>query len=244
MNMAPTRILYIDDDEGIRRLVARALTRKGYEVSVAATGAAGVAMVTAEAFDLCAVDHYMPGMDGLATLEALRALPACPPIVYVTGSEESRIAVAALKSGAEDYVVKSVGEDFFNLLASSFEQVLERAQLRRDRERAEADLRISNARLEALLKEVNHRVANNLQMVMSFIALQARMLTDANARDALQQTQQRIATIAHVNPSSWSSAAFNAAPRASNASGASSRPTSGAASTAGISRVSSVTRCT
>ncbi|WP_447952762.1 sensor histidine kinase [Sphingopyxis chilensis] len=199
MNMAPTRILYIDDDEGIRRLVARALTRKGYEVSVAATGAAGVAMVTAEAFDLCAVDHYMPGMDGLATLEALRALPACPPIVYVTGSEESRIAVAALKSGAEDYVVKSVGEDFFNLLASSFEQVLERAQLRRDRERAEADLRISNARLEALLKEVNHRVANNLQMVMSFIALQARMLTDANARDALQQTQQRIATIAHVN---------------------------------------------
>ena len=197
--MAPTRILYIDDDEGIRRLVSRALTRKGYEVSLAATGAEGVAMVTAGAFDLCAVDHYMPGMDGLGTLEALRALPACPPIVYVTGSEESRIAVAALKSGAEDYVVKSVGEDFFDLLASSFEQVLERAQLRRDRERAEADLLISNARLEALLKEVNHRVANNLQMVMSFIALQARMLTDAAARDALQQTQQRIATIAHVN---------------------------------------------
>ena len=197
--MAPTRILYIDDDEGIRRLVSRALTRKGYEVRVAATGAEGVAMVTADAFDLCAVDHYMPGMDGLATLEALRALPACPPIVYVTGSEESRIAVAALKSGADDYVVKSVGEDFLNLLASSFEQVLERAQLRRDRERAEADLLISNARLEALLKEVNHRVANNLQMVMSFIALQARMLKDANAREALQQTQQRIATIAHVN---------------------------------------------
>lgn len=197
--MAPTRILYIDDDEGIRRLVSRALTRKGYEVSVAASGAEGVAMIDAEAFDLCAVDHYMPGMDGLATLEALRARPVCPPIVYVTGSEESRVAVAALKSGAEDYVVKSVGDDFFDLLASSFEQVLERAQLRLDRERAETDLRISNARLEALLKEVNHRVANNLQMVMSFIALQARMLTDTNARDALQQTQQRIATIAHVN---------------------------------------------
>ena len=197
--MAPVRILYIDDDEGIRRLVARALARKGYEVSLAASGSEGLALVACDNFDLVAVEHYMPGMDGLQTLEALRALPACPPVVYVTGSEESRIAVAALKSGAEDYVVKSVGEDFFNLLASSFGQVLERAQLRQDRERAEADLRVSNARLEALLKEVNHRVANNLQMVMSFIALQSRALSDAGAREALQQTQQRIATIAHVN---------------------------------------------
>lgn len=199
MRLALTRILYIDDDEGIRRLVSRALTRKGYAVSVAAGGAEGIAMVEAERFDLVAVDHYMPGLDGLATLEALRAIPDCPPIVYVTGSEESRIAVAALKSGADDYVVKAVGEDFFDLLASSFEQVLERAQMREGRQRAEAELRISNARLEALLKEVNHRVANNLQMVMSFIALQSKTISDAKAREALQQTQQRISTIAHVN---------------------------------------------
>lgn len=199
MSPALTRILYIDDDEGIRRLVSRALTRKGFEVSLAASGQEGIEVVERERFDLVAVDHYMPGLDGLATLEALRALPACPPIVYVTGSEESRIAVAALKSGADDYVVKSVGEEFFDLLASSFEQVMDRARLREDRERAEAELRISNARLEALLKEVNHRVANNLQMVMSFIALQSRTINDANARDALQQTQQRISTIANVN---------------------------------------------
>ena len=197
--MAPTRILYIDDDDGIRRLVSRALKRKGYDVSVAASGSEGIAMVEAERFDLVAVDHYMPGLDGLATLEALRARPACPPIVYVTGSEESRIAVAALKSGADDYVVKAVGEDFFDLLASSFEQVLARAQMREGRERAEAELRLSNARLEALLTEVNHRVAHNLQMVMSFIALQSKTVSDPSAREALQQTQQRIATIAHVN---------------------------------------------
>lgn len=150
-------------------------------------------------FDLIAVDHYMPGQDGLATLQMLRTLPDCPPVVYVTGSEESRIAVAALQSGADDYVVKSVGDEFFDLLRSSFEQVLDRAQLRRAREQAEADLRASNARLEALLKEVNHRVANNLQMVMSFIALQSKNLSDPGARETLQKTQQRIATIAQVN---------------------------------------------
>lgn len=195
----PTHILYIDDDEGIRRLVSRALVRKGLEVSVAASGGEGVTMAQTTHFDLIAVDHYMPGQDGLATIEALRALRDCPPLVYVTGSEESRIAVAALKAGADDYVVKSVGEDFFDLLASTFAQVLDRAQLRRARELAEAELRASNARLEAMLKEVNHRVANNLQMVMSFIALQSKSLPDAGAREALQKTQQRIATIAQVN---------------------------------------------
>ncbi len=195
----PTHILYIDDDEGIRRLVSRALIRKGLEVSVAANGGEGVTMAQTTHFDLIAVDHYMPGQDGLATIEALRTLRDCPPLVYVTGSEESRIAVAALKAGADDYVVKSVGEDFFDLLASTFAQVLDRAQLRRARELAEAELRASNARLEAMLKEVNHRVANNLQMVMSFIALQSKSLPDAGAREALQKTQQRIATIAQVN---------------------------------------------
>jgi PleD family two-component response regulator len=56
--------------------------------------------------------------------------------------------VAALKAGAQDYVVKTVGEDFFDLLAQSFDQVLEAAALRRARDRAEEDLRASNARLE------------------------------------------------------------------------------------------------
>lgn len=191
-------ILYIDDDEALRRLASRALVRSGFQVSVAANGPEGVAMTTAGRFDLIAVDHYMPGQDGLATIAALRALAHCPPIVYVTGSEEISIAVAALKSGADDYVVKSVGADFFDLLSKSFAQVLERTQLRLAREAAEAELRVTNARLEALLKEVNHRVANNLQMVMSFIALQSKTL-DGPAREALQKTQQRIATVAQVN---------------------------------------------
>lgn len=183
----------------MRRLAARALARKGFEVSLAASGAEGVDMAKVTAFDLIAVDHYMPGQDGLATLDALRALSDCPPIVYVTGSEESRIAVAALKSGADDYVVKAVGEDFFDLLVSTFDQVLDRAMLRRARQEAETELRASNARLEALLKEVNHRVANNLQMIMSFVALQSKSLSDPGAREALQKTQQRIATVAQVN---------------------------------------------
>ena len=197
--MADAAVLYIDDDAGIRRLATRALARRGYRVVGVDGGAEGVLAAGGEAFDLIAVDHYMPGMDGLATLHALRAAGVAAPVVYVTGSDEGRIAVSALKAGAADYVVKTVGEDFFDLLAASFEQVLARAALAQGKASAEAELRASNARLEALLGEVNHRVANSLQIVSAMVRLQASALTDAQARGALEDTQRRIEAIAQVH---------------------------------------------
>ena len=197
--MEGARILYIDDDDALRRLVARVLARRGWAVTGAASGAEGVALAAEGGFDLVAVDHYMPGMDGLETLTAINALREPPPVVYVTGSDEGRIAVAALKAGAADYVVKAVGEDFFDLLAASFEQVLDRTRLERAKAAAEAELRASNARLEAMLSEVNHRVANSLQLVSAMIGLQKGVMTDERAREALEDTQRRIRAIAQVH---------------------------------------------
>ncbi|AIT07792.1 chemotaxis protein CheY [Sphingomonas taxi] len=192
-------VLYIDDDDGIRRLAARGLARRGYRVTTAEGGAEGLVLAASQPFDLIAVDHYMPGMDGLETLERLAALPVMPPVVYVTGSDEGRIAVAALKAGAADYVVKTIGDDFFDLLAASFDQVLDRSRLALEKARAEEDLRASNARLEALLGEVNHRVANSLQLVSAMVRLQAGALADPTARAALDDTQRRIGAIAQVH---------------------------------------------
>jgi two-component sensor histidine kinase len=205
LSTTPAHILYIDDDEGLRRLAQRGLTRRGFTVSLAASGAEGVEMVRGGDYDLVAVDHYMPGQDGLATLNLLHALPDCPPVVYVTGSEETRVAVAALKAGAVDYVVKSVGDDFVDLLASSFHQALEKVRLRSAKEAVEEELRASNARLEALLGEVNHRVSNSLQLVSAFVHMQASVLDDPVAKSALLETQQRIQAIAQVHRRLYSS---------------------------------------
>jgi two-component sensor histidine kinase len=199
-------ILYVDDDEGLRRLTRRALQRAGYRVELAANGIDGVAMAAAEPFDLVAVDHYMPGQDGLATLAALQALPVPPPVIYVTGSDESQIAIAALKAGAIDYVVKTVNDDYFDLLGQSIAQALATGKLRREKEQVEADLRESNARLQMLLQEVNHRVANSLQLVSAFVSLQSRAIDNDAARAALADTQRRIAAIAQVHKRLYTSA--------------------------------------
>lgn len=205
MSETRARILYIDDDDGLRRLAERALTRRGFSVTLAARGAEGVALAAAERFDLVAVDHYMPEMDGLETLKRIRALPSAPPVVYVTGSEEGRIAIAALKAGAVDYVVKQVGDDFFDLLARAFENELDRVALERAKEAAEWELRASHSRLEVLLREVNHRVANSLQLVSAFVQLQSSALADKEAKAALRDTQRRIAAVGQVHRRLYSS---------------------------------------
>lgn len=200
------RLLYIDDDEGLGRLVKRGLERRNYHVDYALSGPAGVALAAACAYDVVAIDHYMPGQDGLETMEQLRAGPNPAPIVYVTGSDESRIAVAALKAGAADYVVKTASEDFVDLLANALAQAVEQVKLVRERDAATAALRAANETLEAivarqtvLLREVNHRVANSLQLVSSLVHMQANAAGAEAAQAALRDTQARIGAIMQVH---------------------------------------------
>ena len=193
------KVLYIDDDPGVRRLAQRDLQRRGYVVDLAGSGPEGVEKARGGEFDLIAVDHYMPGRDGLETLALLRELPRPPPVVYVTGSEESRVAVAALKAGAYDYVVKTPDNSFFDLLDVAIRQALHQVRLLEEKESAETRLRATNDRLQAMLHEVNHRVANSLQLVSAFVHLQAATVADDAARAALESTKQRIAAIAQVH---------------------------------------------
>ena len=203
---AAPRVLYIDDDPGIARLVQRHLQRAGFTVTLADGGAAGVEMAGSLRFDAIGLDHYMPGQDGLEVLEQLRALPDPPPVIFVTGAEEPRIAVTALKNGAADYVVKDVHGTFIELLAASISQEITRARLERERDSAEQEVRRSRDRLEALaarqavlLREVNHRVANSLQLITSLIEMQARRVEDPAARLMLRQAAERVEAVTLVH---------------------------------------------
>ena len=199
MTTAAPRLLYIDDDDGLRRLFERAMTRRGYVVTLAASGEEGISVAATVQFDAIALDHYMPGLDGLGTLTRLRDTPDAAPVVYVTGSEETKVAVAALKAGAADYVVKTIGDPFFELLDTAITGAVASVTLRREKDAADAALKASNARLEILLREVNHRVANSLQLVSAFVHMQAAGQTDPALRATLEQTQSRITAIAQVH---------------------------------------------
>ncbi|MBD8906574.1 histidine kinase dimerization/phosphoacceptor domain -containing protein, partial [Methylorubrum zatmanii] len=149
--------------------------------------------------DLIALDHHMPDRTGLDLLPALRALPDAPPVIYVTGSEDSRVAVAALKAGAVDYVWKDLQGQFRELLGEAVDTALRQETLRRDKERAEAAVREARDRAELLLREVNHRVANSLTLVAALARMQTNAVVDPAAKLALEEMQARISAIAGIH---------------------------------------------
>ena len=78
---AAIRLLYIDDDRGLSRLVQKELGRHGYEVICAPDADSGYEVLKAGQFDVCALDHYMPGREGLDVLPDILALPTPPPVI-------------------------------------------------------------------------------------------------------------------------------------------------------------------
>lgn len=193
------RILYIDDDPGLGRLMQRALAPLGYEVRHVETSAEGMRLLAQGGFVVVALDHDLGSETGLDLMPRIAALPYAPPVIYVTGSDDVRVAVAALKAGAADYVWKDVQGQYRELLGQAIEAALAQQRLRREKEAAEQAVREARDRAELLLAEVNHRVANSLSLVASLARLQAHAEPDERARNALQEIQARIAAIAGIH---------------------------------------------
>jgi two-component sensor histidine kinase/CheY-like chemotaxis protein len=192
-------ILHVDDDAGLVRLVERASLRRGYTLKHADNVADGLKLLDEHDFDIVVLDHNLATGTGLDFLKELAARENAPPILYVTGSVDAQVAIAALKAGAADYVTKSAGGEFLELLFSAIEQALENAHLKSEKLKAELEVREARDRAELMLREVNHRIANSLSLVSALVRMQASSLKDQIAKDALAETQARIAAIAGIH---------------------------------------------
>ncbi|MBE7732269.1 histidine kinase dimerization/phosphoacceptor domain -containing protein [Devosia faecipullorum] len=192
-------VLYIDDDPGLTRLVEKAMQRRGYLFSQADSAEAGLEIMRREGIDVVALDHNLPTGTGLDLLKGMENLEDRPAVVYVTGSAEMSIAVAALKAGATDFVPKSGTEEFMELLGAAIDHAIAHVRLNRAKAAAEREMQEARERAEMLLGEVNHRVANSLAMVAALVGLQANAVEDQEAKRALSETQARIQAIAGVH---------------------------------------------
>ncbi|MGX1744635.1 histidine kinase dimerization/phosphoacceptor domain -containing protein [Bosea sp. NPDC055353] len=201
----PINVLYIDDDATLGRLVQRMLARHNYVVEHVETAEAGLARAAAGGSDVIILDHDLGTASGLDVLAALSTDAASPAVIYVTASSELSIAVTALKAGAMDYVVKTVGEDFEVLLRAALEHAVVKTRLTRAREQAEQEVRAARDRAVTLLAEVNHRVANSLSLVGSLVRMQANSVEDPGAKAALAETQARITAIGNLHRSLYTS---------------------------------------
>lgn len=106
--MTPIHILVIDDEPQILRALRTILTERQFRVSTAARGEEGLALAAAEKPDLIILDMGLPDMDGLQVCARLREWSAAP-IIVLSVRDSERDKVAALDSGADDYLTKPFG---------------------------------------------------------------------------------------------------------------------------------------
>ena len=104
------RILIVDDEPQITRVLRRSLTGHGYAVQVAAEGEEALATIGAWKPDVVVTDLAMPNMGGLELCRRLRRISAVP-VVVLSAKGEERLKVEALDAGADDYITKPFGMD-------------------------------------------------------------------------------------------------------------------------------------
>lgn len=156
-----SRILVVDDELFVRELLLEFLGQNGFEVYLADRGARAVELAADRAFDLCLLDLKMPEMNGLEVLSEFDKLPQSPLTVLMTGYPTVESAVACLRSGVFDYVIKP-----FKLpeLLSTVQKGLKELKRRRREEDLsgrlaylEAEVQSYQAEREALRVPLNSR---------------------------------------------------------------------------------------
>ncbi|MBO0701551.1 MAG: response regulator transcription factor [Candidatus Dormibacteraeota bacterium] len=104
------RVLIVEDDVPLRNAVRATLERSGYEVGVAADGAAGSRALAAGDYDVVLLDIGLPFVDGWRVLDGLEP-GRLPAVIVISARGEERDKVKALDSGADDYLAKPFGAD-------------------------------------------------------------------------------------------------------------------------------------
>ena len=121
------KILVVDDDPSMVKLISQVLSSKGYEVLESNNGQDALRLLYSQKPDLVLLDVVMPAMDGWQTCSRIRDISATIPIIILTGRRKTEEDVArGLDYGADDYLIKPVGN---KELAARVQAMLRRAEL-------------------------------------------------------------------------------------------------------------------
>jgi len=128
---ARPRVLVIDDEPAIADLVKMILEDRGYDVTTAGDGAAGVALAHATHFHIVITDKNLPGMDGHMVLREIKRLPAETDVVIITGYSSKESVLEALHNGASAYLEKPF--DDIEIIGRKIDEVMTAQRERRKR---------------------------------------------------------------------------------------------------------------
>ncbi len=151
-----TKILIVDDDIRVRRMLKDIMELQEYTVTEAEDGAEGLKAMTETAFDLVLSDIMMPGKDGLEMLGEARVAGIDTPVIMLTAHATIERAIEAVRLGAQDFVEKPPS---MQRLLVTVKNVLEQGRLRKDNRRMRTSLRKIRSDIPPILGESRPMVA-------------------------------------------------------------------------------------
>jgi DNA-binding NtrC family response regulator len=105
------RLLLVDDEVGYLEVLSKRLTRRGFEVATASSGAEAIRALRKSDFDVAVVDLKMEDMDGIEVLKVLKKMVPALHVIILTGHGSERAAREGIAHGAFDYLIKPIGLD-------------------------------------------------------------------------------------------------------------------------------------
>jgi len=166
--LSPTvsRILIVDDDAGLARLIERTLQRAGFATATANSGQEALAWLKGNTADLLLLDLKLPDIEGKQLINQLESIERHVPFVIITGQGDERTAVDMMKRGALDYVVKD--GQFIEFVPGVVQRVLSGLEQDRKLAAAEQGLREAIGELEEFSYSVSHDMRAPLRAMQSF----------------------------------------------------------------------------
>ncbi|MCK9590567.1 MAG: response regulator [Methanoregula sp.] len=193
-------ILLIEDNPADVEMIRELLSdRKGsfFDIVCADRLSAAKPYFAAGGIDIIILDLGLPDSHGLDTLRRVRDQAKEVPIVVLTMLDNEETGLNALKEGAQDYLVK--GQMNGPLIARSLRYAIERGRIEKELKKNRDSLEELVAEKETLLREIHHRVKNNLQLISGLLDMTRMNSSDESTNSILTDMILKIQTMAQVH---------------------------------------------
>lgn len=135
------KILVVEDEVDLNRIICRRLCDRGYEVTSAEDGVAALERMEESRFDMVLTDIMMPRMDGFQLADSIRLTDANIPIIFMTAKDDKASKMLGYSIGVDDYIVKPFDID---ILIMKIAAMLRRARIETEHELVIGNLRINS----------------------------------------------------------------------------------------------------
>ncbi len=186
-------VLVVEDDPGAAELIVEKLTEIGCICRKAENGKDALLEIDREKPALVVLDYSLPDMDG----HDIISMEGFPPFLIITGQGDEYTAVSLMRAGALDYVIKDhVFLDNIGLVVErALTEIATKEELREARQKLEQRLR----EREVMLREIHHRVKNNLQIISSLLRLQDYHTSSKSIEEIIDDMESRINAMASIH---------------------------------------------